>query len=158
MKRILKALSGLFENLSVAFLVVLSFCVFAQIILRNFFSMGSSVLEELGRFSLVSLVFLMIPVLTERKQQIVVDFVISRLPARARRVMDVLIRLVCLAVSAFLIVAISRIMVMNYNVRTAAIKMPNYIFYIPIVAGLAFDALASIDQFVALLAGKEASK
>jgi hypothetical protein len=36
--------------------------------------------------------------------------------------------------------------------------MPNYIFYIPIVAGLAFDALASIDQFIALLAGKEASK
>ncbi|MCE1196511.1 TRAP transporter small permease subunit [bacterium] len=153
MKRTLKALSGLFENLSVVFLVIMSVCVFAQIILRNFFSMGSSALEELGRFSLVSLVFLMM-----RKQQIIVDFVISRLPASARRIMDTLIRLVCLAVSVFLIVAISRIMVMNYNVRTAALKMPNYIFYIPIAAGLAFDVLASIDQFIALLAGKEDSK
>lgn len=158
MKRTLKALSGLFENLSVAFLVVMSVCVFAQIILRNFFSMGSSIIEELGRFSLVSLVFLMIPVLTVRKQQIVVDFVLARLPASARRIMDALIRLACLAISAFLLVAISRIMVMNYNVRTAALKMPNYIFYIPIVAGLALDAVASIDLFITLLAGKEASK
>ena len=158
MKRILRAVSGIFENLSVVFLATLCLSVFTQIIMRNFFSAGSIILEELARFSLVSLVFLMIPVLTIGKQHIIVDFVLNKLPVPARKLFDLVIQILCMATSAFLIVAISRIMVMNYNVRTAALKMPNWLFYLPVALGLALNVMGSLDHFIATLKGKEAAK
>lgn len=158
MRRIVRALCGTFENLAVAFIAILCLSVFIQIIMRNFFSAGSIVLEELARFSLVSLVFLMVPVLTIKKQQIIVDFVLNQLSAPLRKYFDLVIQVLCAACSVFLILAISRIMVMNYNVRTAAMKMPNWLFYLPVALGLALNVLGSLDHFIATLKGKEAAK
>ncbi|HWR11738.1 MAG TPA: TRAP transporter small permease [Rectinemataceae bacterium] len=158
MKRILRVASDVFENVSVAFLAILCLSVFTQIILRNVFSIGSVVLEELARVSLVTLVFLMIPVLTLRKQQIIVDFVLNKLPAPVRKGFDLAIQLICLACSVYLLIAICNIMKMNYNVRTAALKMPNYIFYLPMTLGLTLDVIGSLDHFIDTVKGKEAAK
>lgn len=158
MRRILRVLSDLFEKASVAFLAILCLSVFTQIIMRNVFSAGSVVLEELARVSLVSLVFLMIPVLTIRKRQIIVDFFLMKLPARARRGLELAIPIVCVAASIFLIWAIALIMEMNWNVTTAAMKMPNCVFYLPVALGFALNALGSIDSFIATLKRKEAAE
>ena len=158
MKRTLRVLSDVFENLSVVFLTTLCLSVFTQIVMRNFFSAGSVVLEEFARFSLVSLVFLMIPVLSLRNQHIIVDFVLNKLPAPTRRVFDLVIQIFCVVCSAFLIVAISNIMKRNYNVKTAALRMPNWLFYMPVALGLALNVVAAIDSFVRFLGVKEAAK
>ncbi len=158
MKRTLRFLSDIFENLSVVFLTTLSLSVFIQIIMRNFFSAGSVVLEEFARFSLVSLVFLMIPVLSLRNQHIIVDFVLNKLPAPTRRVFDLVIQVFCMACSVFLIVAISNIMKRNYNVKTAALRMPNWLFYMPVTFGLALNVIAAIESFVRFFGSKEAAK
>lgn len=158
MKRTLRVVSDVFENVSVAFLAILCLSVFTQVILRNVFSIGSIVLEELARVSLVTLVFLMIPVLTLRKQQIIVDFVLNKLPAPVRKGFDLVIQVICLTCSVYLLIAICNIMKMNYNVRTAALKMPNYIFYLPMTLGLTLDVIGSLDHFVDTIKGKEAAK
>ncbi len=158
MRRIVRVLCDTFESIAIVFLVVLCLSVFIQIIMRNFFASGSIVLEELARFSLVSLVFLMIPVLTVRKQHIIVDFVLNMLAVPVRKGFDLVIQIVIGAGSIFLIIAISRIMVMNYNVRTAALRMPNYIFYLPVALGLLFNVVASLDNFITTIKGKGAVK
>jgi len=158
MRRIVRVLGDAFESVAIAFLVVLCLSVFIQIIMRNFFASGSIILEELARFSLVSLVFLMLPVLTVRKQHIIVDFVLNMLAVPVRKGFVLVIQIVIGAGSIFLILAISRIMVMNYNVRTAALRMPNYIFYLPVALGLVFNVIASLDNFITTIRGKGAAK
>ena len=70
---------------ALVFLLVLFLSVFIQIIMRNIFNAGSIHLEELARLSLVSLVFLMIPVLTHERKHIIVDIVLIYLPEAAKR-------------------------------------------------------------------------
>jgi TRAP-type C4-dicarboxylate transport system permease small subunit len=158
MRRIVRTLCDLYQKLSVAFLAALCLSVFAQIILRNVFSAGSVVLEELARFSLVSLVFLMIPSLTVNRQQIIVDFVVNRLPAGARKTVEAFAQLLSAASSVFLIFAIALIMERNWSVRTPAMRMPNYLFYLPAALGIALNALAALDRMIGAFAKKEQAK
>ncbi len=146
MRRLVRTLCDVYQKLSVAFLTVLCLSVFAQIILRNVFSAGSVVLEELARFSLVSLVFLMIPSLTLNKQQIIVDFVMNRLPGGFRRAVEALGHLLSAASSVFLLLAIALIMERNWSIKTPAIRMPNYLFYLPVALGISLNVLAALER------------
>jgi TRAP-type C4-dicarboxylate transport system permease small subunit len=158
MSKVLKTTSRIFEGLSLVFLLSVFFCVFVQIIMRNFFSSGSIVLEELARISLVSLVFLMIPVLSLDGQHIIVDILTARLKGSVRRISNLIVQVLCTGFSVFLLVAIAQVLQRNWNVRTSAMRMPNIILYIPIVLGLLFMGIASIHLFITIFKTKEEKK
>jgi TRAP-type transport system small permease protein len=158
MKKILKISGQIMEDISIVLLVILFLSVFAQIIMRNFFSSGSVILEELARLCLVSLVFMMIPILFLDKQQIIVDILIARVSPKIRKVMELIVYFLNSALTVFLLIAISQVMERNWNVRTPAIRMPNIVFYIPIVLGLVCTLGACVYHFVVILANKEAGK
>ena len=151
MHNIIKKASKALENISLLFLILLFACVLVQIIMRNFFNSGSVVLEELARFSLVSLVFLMIPVLIIDKQHIIVDLLTSRLPKTAKRVFEIIIEGTSLLMSFFLLFSVNQVISKNWSVRTPAMRMPNFIMYIPIVLGITFSALASLLFLIKLI-------
>ena len=153
MKSLLRGLGRIFEAVSVAFLATLCLSVFIQIIMRNVFSAGSIVLEELARFSLVVLVFLMVPVLAVHRKHIMVDFFLLKLPARLRRLVDAVIQILSSAATIFLLVAIAKIMERNWNVRTPAMRMPNILFYTPVALGLLFTLLACIANLFSYTKG-----
>lgn len=155
----MRKVSGFFQNLAVVFLITLFLSVAIQIVMRNIFNAGSVVLEELARFSLVSLVFLMIPVLTIEKKQIIVDIVLIYLPASIRKVFDVFIHVLSAGFSVFILIAIAKIMENNWNVRTPAIRMPNAVFYLPVATGILFTLIGSLYQLTKILKSpKEAGK
>lgn len=129
-----------------AFLLVLFASVFIQIVMRNLFNSGSIQLEEIARFSLVSLVFLMAPVLVIEKQHIIVDVVLIFLKGPVRRIFDAVIQIACCAYSVYILVAIVKIMQRNWNVKTPAMGMPNIVFYIPIGLGIAFMVVGTAWQ------------
>jgi len=106
----MQKLSKILQSLAIVFLLVLILSIVIQIIMRNIFDAGSIVLEELARFSLVSLVFIMIPALTIEKKQIVVDIVLMYLPPAVRKVFDLIIQVLSSAFSVFILIAISLIM------------------------------------------------
>jgi len=153
-----RRVSGFLQNISVVFLITLFLSVATQIVMRNVFNAGSIMIEELARFSLVSLVFLMIPVLTIEKKQIVVDIVLLYLPAPIRKIFDLFIQALSAGFSVFILVAIARIMERNWNVRTPAMRMPNAVFYFPVAAGILFTLIGSLYHFVKTLNSKEAGK
>jgi len=153
-----RRVSDFLQNISVVFLITLFLSVATQIVMRNVFNAGSIVIEELARFSLVSLVFLMIPVLTIEKKQIVVDIVLLYLPASIRKIFDLFIHVLSAGFSVFILVAIARIMERNWNVRTPALRMPNAVFYLPVAAGILFTLIGSLYHFVKALNRKEAVK
>jgi len=158
MSKVLKTASRIFEGFSLAFLLTLFFCVFVQIVMRNFFSSGSIVLEELARLSLVSMVFLMLPVLSLDGQHIIVDILTSRLKGTARKLSNLIIQTLCTGFSVFLLAAIAQVLQKNWSVRTSAMRMPNIILYIPIVLGLLFMGIASTHLFITICKAKEEKK
>ncbi len=151
MQNIIKKSSKVLETASLLFLILLFACVLTQIIMRNFFNSGSVVLEELARFSLVSLVFLMIPVLIVDKQHIMVDLVTSRLPKKLKRVFEIVCEGLALFMSFFLLFSVNQVISKNWSVRTPAMRMPNFIMYIPIVLGITLTALATLSFLIQLL-------
>jgi len=151
-------LSKVLQSSAIVFLIVLIFSIVIQIIMRNVFNAGSVVLEELARFSLVSLVFLMIPALTIERKQIVVDIILMRLPRGVRSVFDIVIHLFSCGFSVFILIAIALIMEKNWNVRTPAMRLPNAIFYLPVALGILFNLIASLWLFGKTLTRKEGSK
>ncbi|HCM28626.1 MAG: hypothetical protein A2Z99_19335 [Treponema sp. GWB1_62_6] len=158
MRRFIHGASRIFENTAVVFLFALILSVGIQIVMRNVFSAGSAVIEELSRFSLIAAVFLMIPVLTIEKKQIIVDLVLTRLPASVRRVFDLAIQLISACLGLFILYAILLIMEKNWSVRTPAIRMPNALFYLPVFLGIALFVIGSADNFMRALTGKGAEK
>lgn len=154
----MQKLSKMLQSLAIVFLVILVLSVVIQIIMRNIFNAGSIVLEELARFSLVSLVFLMVPVLTIERKQIVVDIILMYLPRSARSVFDIVIQLLSSGFSVFILIAISLIMKKNWNVKTPAMRMPNALFYLPVALGILFNLVASLWLFARRLAHKGGSK
>lgn len=154
----MQKLSKMLQSLAIVFLVVLVLSVVIQIIMRNIFNSGSIVLEELARFSLVSLVFLMIPVLTIEKKQIVVDILLMYLPGGMKKIFDLIVHLLSCGFSVFILIAIALIMKKNWNVKTPAMRMPNALFYLPVAMGILFNLVASLWLFVRRLAHKGGSK
>ncbi|MBZ4673274.1 MAG: Tripartite ATP-independent periplasmic transporter DctQ component [Spirochaeta sp.] len=155
MQRFLKKMAGLYELLGILFLLMLFLSVLIQIIMRNIFNSGSIQLEELARFSLVSLVFLMIPVLTWRGQHIIVDIVILYLPERVKRWFSAITQLLVMVFGLYVLNAIVTIMEFNWNVRTPALAMPNVVFYIPITLGVLAMCIFSLAGAIITLRGRE---
>lgn len=156
MRRIIHGAGRLFENAAIAFLATLVFSIGAQIVMRNLFSSGSVALEELARFSLVSAVFLMVPVLALRRQHIIVDIILLQLPPGARRIFDLAIQAVCAAFGIFVLYAIYMIMQRNWNIRTPAMRMPNALFYLPVILGMLLYTFGSASNFIDAMKGAPA--
>ncbi|HKL58398.1 MAG TPA: TRAP transporter small permease subunit [Sphaerochaeta sp.] len=154
MYNILKKVTEFFRGTAIVFLLTLFSSVFIQIIMRNIFRTGSIKLEELARFSLVSLVFLMIPVLTFEGKHIIVDIVLVYLKGKVRTALDGIIQLVCGAFGVFILFAIATIMERNWSVRTPAIGMPNLVFYLPITLGMLFMVVGSLYNAVVIFTKK----
>lgn len=146
-----------FENISLVFLLLLFACVLIQIIMRNFFDIGSVKLEELARVCLVSLVFLMVPVLIVDKQHIIVDLLINYLPKKVRRIFEIVTQSLSFGLSVFLLFSIRQVMLRNWSVCTPALRMPNSILYIPMVLGLLFMAVGTFVYLLDAMRNKEVS-
>ena len=148
MRSAVKRITRYLEYTALVFLLMVFACVLIQIIMRNFFNSGSVIMEELARFSLVSLVFLMIPVLVIDKGHIIVDILVARLPKRVRRIFEIIIQSFSFGLALFLLAAIKQVMDKNWSVRTPAMKMPNSIYYIPIIIGIVFMAVGACIDLV----------
>ena len=155
MNNLAKKVTKTYQAVAIVFLLVLFLSVFIQIIMRNVFHAGSIQLEELARVSLVSLVFLMIPVLTYEKKHIIVDIVLLYLPKQAKRWVSLVTQLLVVGFGFYLLWAIATIMQRNWSVRTPALAMPNIVFYIPITLGILAMTVLSLSGAWMTLTGKE---
>ncbi len=155
MNNLAKKVTKGYQAVAVVFLLLLFLSVLIQIIMRNVFHAGSIQLEELARVSLVSLVFLMIPVLTFEKKHIIVDIVLLYLPKQAKKWVSVVTQLLAMCFGIYVLWAIATIMERNWSVRTPALNMPNVVFYIPITLGIFAMTVLSLLGVWMTIGGKE---
>ncbi len=155
MDKLLKNVTKVYRWAALIFLLVLFLSVFIQIIMRNIFHAGSIQLEELARISLVSLVFLMIPVLSAEHKHIIVDIVLIYLPERIKRWFLIFSDLLMGLFGLYVLWAISTIMQRNWNVRTPALGLPNAVFYLPVTLGILAMTIISFIGFWTTMTGQK---
>ena len=113
MEKVTKKICGIFERGAILSLLIMFLSIFFQIILRNFFNKGSVQIEELARFSSVTLVFLMIPVLAYENGHIAVDMIIERFSPKVQYYFNVTIQVLGLSFMIFLDFTLTKIMELN---------------------------------------------
>jgi TRAP-type C4-dicarboxylate transport system permease small subunit len=115
----------------------------AGIISRYIFGQPFSWTEELATFLMVIFGYTSGAIVTVAKKHIVADFLINKAPPKFQRVVAVFGQV--LAIAVFLLICIgSYPLLARSPYRTAALKLPRHLFYIPVFSLSVFMAFAAL--------------
>lgn len=142
-------IAGFFEKLSLIALPAIATLVFAQIVLRNFFSLAYASIDELARFAHINMVFLLVPFLFREGLHINVDLLTRWAPPAARRVLTALSALLTALYSAVFLVSEYQFMMKNGSVPTPALGIPNWLFFAGAYVGMALLLVTACEQLFA---------
>lgn len=133
-KKILQA----FGNIVLAALLL---SISAGIVSRYIFGKPFSWTEELTTFLMVFLCYISGAIVTVDKKHIVADFLVSKAPPKFQKTVEVLGQV--LAIAVFLFIAISAYPLLARSpYRTAALRLPRHLFFIPAFSLSVFMAFA----------------
>jgi TRAP-type C4-dicarboxylate transport system permease small subunit len=146
--KILTGLVKIFEKIAVFSLFGISAVIFAQILLRNFFSIGFPWADELSRFLHIALIFLTVPILYRERIIFKIDIFVERLPARTQTVVGAFTSLVCVAFSVIFLFSFVQFMRASWDVPTPALRMPNLFFFFSVCLGILLFLFTSLEKFI----------
>jgi TRAP-type C4-dicarboxylate transport system permease small subunit len=149
----LEALAKACRTLAMLLLAALCMLVVGQVVGRNLFNAGMPWADELARFCGVAIVFLCIPLLALRGQQVAVDMVPMMLPERARRWASAFSELLVLAFAALTLWGLYAFLGRAWKFATPTLGIPNWVFYGPAVIGFALLAVVTIGRLAMILSG-----
>ncbi|WP_371348616.1 TRAP transporter small permease [Ancylobacter sp. IITR112] len=102
---------------------------FAQVVSRYVFANSLSWSEELGRYIFVWITFLGMAAAFQSKAHIALDFLLSLLPAKPSRALNVVNALLVAAVGVALVVGGASLIKFGLHQRSAALGLPMYYVY-----------------------------
>lgn len=151
---VVKYLDKKFELIVMALLLaVFTSLMFINVILRYFF--GSSIIwgDELCRYCLVASTFFSIPVWIRRRSGIRVDAVVSLLPKKVQKAVDILVYALMIVFFGYLFISgISVYQNMAQSGQTsAAMHMPTKYLYLVAEIGFALAVIRSAEVLVEML-------
>jgi TRAP-type C4-dicarboxylate transport system permease small subunit len=146
--RILTGIVNVFEKIAVFALFGISAVIFAQILLRNLFSIGFPWADELSRFLHIALVFLTVPVLYRERIIFKIDILIERLPERIQIVAGAFTSLICVSFSTVFLVSFAVFMDASWDVPTPALRMPNLFFFGSSFLGILMLLFTALEKFI----------
>lgn len=142
---------------SVLLLIAIAMLVAGQVVMRNVFSIGLHWADELARWLGIALVYLTIPYLLDQGTHIAVELLPNRLRGRWRTAVQALSELAVAAFAGLSLFAFYGFLERAARFRTPALELPNLIFYMPAVLGIALLGMVAIMRALTLLRGTEPS-
>jgi TRAP-type C4-dicarboxylate transport system permease small subunit len=112
---------------------------------RNFFDLGLPWADELARFCAIALVFLSVPHLLMNNGHIAVDFVLNVLGPGKRAALVRINGLLLLLFCGVLLFGMYKFLVRAGTFSTPTMGIPNWIYYLPAVLGLALFAVVALN-------------
>lgn len=140
-KKLICGYNKLEEYLLCGSLVVTTFIIFAQIIMRSLFNSSLTWSEELTRYIFIWQIWLGVSIAQKEKQHIKVELLFSFIKnEKFKDVVDIVATLILIAFNIFLIINGSELvgqMIARHNL-SGAMRLPMYIVYIvlPLSAGI----------------------
>lgn len=149
----IKTLNRIFETTAIICLIGVSALIFAQIILRNLFSIGLPWLDEMARFLHIALVFFTVPVLLSENGHISIDFLHTRLKSCWQQRLQLLILTACVVFAGAFLASDVEFLSSYWDVPSPAMNMPNIIFFGSVFVGMAGLLLNGLEKIVCHLLG-----
>ncbi len=143
MRRAWLAIERLLAASALAALMALVALPFTQVIMRDLFESPVMGLEEATRWGLIALVYLALPLLIPKNEQIRFDELINRLPPRARFLLERIHLLVAGITLVILVNAALGSALRHASTRTPVLNIPFVLFIAPMVIGLVATAVAA---------------
>jgi len=134
--KLLDRLLLLVEYLSMGTLVLLAILILLQIALRNLFSIAFAWLDELSRWCQVSMVYLSVPLLSQRNQLLEVDSFVKIFPSSLRSIVALFSEVLTVAFCAVFLWSGYALMEKAGTVKTPALGLPNNLFFVPVFLGM----------------------
>ncbi len=139
------------EWISVACLFLIASLVFAQLALRNLFSVAYASIDEMARFAHIYLVYLLVPLAFLERHHVNIDLVTNVVPAGLKRILEIFATLMMGAFALIFLLSDSAFMLKNGTVPTPAMQMPNYLFFSGAYIGMALLLLAACQRLFSQL-------
>ena len=146
--KILTWILDVFEKIAIFSIFGISAVIFAQILLRNLFSIGFPWADELSRFLHIALIFLTVPILYRERIIFKIDIFIERLPASAQNVVGAFTSLACVAFSLAFLFSFIEFMRVSWDVPSPALQMPNLLFFFGAFLGILMFLLTSLEKLI----------
>ena len=154
MKSLTKALNrfilvsyDVIKNIAGAVMVAIIMIVSVGIVSRYIFSHAISWIEEICCLLLVWLCYLSASLTTVTKEHVVADFLSGSLPANMQKVLRSMIRIGEIIFFGVVTYSVIRLLPKLTNV-SAALKLPRYWYYLPVLMFGAYMALAIVVDTV----------
>ena len=147
LNKLIIALYGIIKFVAGIDLVAIILIVSAGIISRYVFSNALTWTEEVCCLLLVWLCYLSTTLTTITKEHVVADFLSSRLPTIAQRVLRDVIRVIELSFLGVVTYSTAKLMPRLTNV-SSALQMPRYVYYLPVMIFSAIMCIVLFTQFL----------
>lgn len=143
MNKVARFLNGILTAVISLFLIAMVVLVFLNVVLRYGFDSGITESEELARYLFVWIVFLGAIVAYKDKAHLGVDILIGALPAKAQKVLYVIINLIVICVLGIVIHGGIQMVEINKNSYGPATGIPlSVLFYAGILASAVMIVLS----------------
>lgn len=153
--KILDWIIKIFEKLCMVALVVMTFVTFAQAFNRYVLKSSFVWAEELAILGMIWIAFLGSTIAIRKSSHTRIDFVINMLPARARRVIEVVDYLLMACFCGYLFYASIALVNANVGVLTTGLKVPRAVMYAALTFGMASMVIYLIAMAVCKAVGHD---
>jgi len=154
--RFINALGFLSEQFAIIALIAMTLLVLIQIFLRNVLNIGLTWGGELTAYFHIWMIFLGAALVFKEKGHVQLDLLVEKAPRFIRRVIDLFNLLVMIAFMALFLYCCVDIVLQLPNVKTPALKMPYWLFFLPAFLGFLFMMIMAVrNLFIRLRDGGE---
>ena len=147
----------IFERIAMLLLVAMTALIVIQVVGRNVFNTGLSWAEELARYCGLGVVYLTVPLLLLHNKHIKVELLPARLGGGSKRALELVNELLVLAFCLVFLTAGWMFLKRAAQFSTAAIGIPNWLYYLPAAIGMVLLTLVSASRVVRMVKGSPAS-
>ncbi|MDR3221969.1 MAG: TRAP transporter small permease [Candidatus Accumulibacter sp.] len=148
MKNFLDTLFRGIEILMAFFLTVMIVLVFLNVVLRYIFSTGFAWSEEIARLCFIYLVYLGAIGAMRDNQHLIIDSILSRIPALYQKALYFLVQAGIIWVMAVLTTGSWQLVVQNLGDRWVATQFPIFLVYgVGVVTGISITLIALANMY-----------
>lgn len=137
------------ERVAMVLLAVMVVLVLLQIVGRDLMQAGWPWADELARYTGLAVVYLAVPLLLQQDRHVKVDLLSSRLRGRPAVLLQLCNELLTVAFCALFLWGAWGFMQKAAKFSTPALGLPNWMYYLPALVGMAMFTLVALRRLAA---------
>lgn len=147
-KLFLKIINNLEEIMATFFLMMMCIFVFLQLFYRYLLKDPLLYAEEIARYAYIWVTFIGLSLSTKTKEHIRIDFFVEKLPGKIKSIVNVMIKIITLALLVFLTYWGMRLVNFNRMMLSPALRIPLYLIYYAFPLGTALASIRTVQAMI----------